>query len=304
MSNAQRTSAGIEPAPTDRDGVPVTVILPVLDEELNLADALASVAWADEIVVVDSGSADATVEIAGRAGARVIPFAYPGYGPKKKNWALQTLDLRNEWVFLLDADERVTDELAAEIEGAIKDGSADGYYVDREFVFMGRSLRCFRPNWNLRLFRRDLGRFEDLGLFDLPGTGDNEIHEHVVVAGRVGYLRSALLHDDYRGLTEWLQRHNNYATWEAHLYRRFREERIGVGPIGFFRLHAAARKRVLRRVWTRLPGRPLLRFIVWYVLRRGFLDGRAGFVFCVLMSYYEFITGAKLRELRQRSLDA
>lgn len=302
MSNAQEISAEIESVSTEGHGVPVSVILPVLNEELNLADALASVAWADEIVVVDSGSADATVEIARRKGARVVRFTYPGYGPKKKNWALETLDLRNEWVFLLDADERVTDELAIEITSAISDGSADGYYIDREFVFMGRSLRCFRPNWNLRLFRRDLGRFEDLGLFDLPSTGDNEIHEHVVVQGRVGYLRSTLLHDDYRGLTEWLDRHNVYATWEAHLYRRFREERIGVGPIGFVRLRAAARKRVLRRVWTRLPGRPLLRFVVWYVFRRGFLDGRAGFVFCVLMSYYEFITGAKLRELRERSL--
>jgi len=303
-SDHQSTSAGVERAPATHHNVPLTVIVAALDEELNLADALASVAWADEIVVVDSGSADATVEIAQRAGASVVPFAYPGYGPKKKNWALETLDLRNEWVFLLDADERVTDELAAEIEDAIKNGSAAGYYVDREFVFMGRSLRCFRPNWNLRLFRRDLGRFEDLGLFDLPGTGDNEVHEHVVVAGRVGYLRSALLHHDYRGLTEWLDRHNKYATWEAHLYRRFRKEPVGVGPVGFLRLHAAARKRVLRRVWTRLPGRPLLRFAVWYVFRRGFLDGRPGFVFCVLMSYHEFIIGAKLRELRQRGLGA
>jgi hypothetical protein len=107
-----------------------------------------------------------------------------------------------------------------------------------------------------------------------------------------------LLHDDYRGLTAWLDRHNKYATWEAHLYRKLRNEPIGVGPIGFFRLGAFERKRVLRRIWVRLPLRPVIRFFVWYVLRRGFLDGRAGFVFCVLMSYYEFIIGAKLRELR------
>ena len=204
---------------------------------------------------------------------------------------------RNEWVVLLDADERVTDALRVEIEAAIADGRRDGYYIDREFIFMGRSLRCFRPNWNLRLFRHRLARVEDLGLSDLPGTGDNEIHEHIEVAGATGFLRAPLLHDDDRGLSAWLERHNKYATWEAHLYRKLRSEPVGVGAIGFFRLDAFRRKRVLRRVWVRLPGRPLLRFATWYFARRGFLDGRQGFIFCVLMAYYEFIIAAKMREL-------
>lgn len=282
--------------------VPLTVVLPVLNEEENLGAALASVAFADEVVVVDSGSTDRTVEIAEAYGARVVRFDYPGHGPKKKNWALENVDFRNEWLLLLDADERLTPELREEVERVVREGNADGYYLDREFVFMGRSLRCFRPNWNMRLVRGSRGRYEDLGLFDLPGTGDNEIHEHLVVDGEVGFLRSPLLHDDYRGVTEWLDRHNKYATWEARLYRRFRSEPIGVGPLGFLRLDPVARKRVLRRIWTRLPGRPAIRFLVWYVLRRGFLDGRPGFVFCVLMSYYEFIVGAKLREL-ERSYD-
>jgi hypothetical protein len=109
-----------------------------------------------------------------------------------------------------------------------------------------------------------------------------------------------LLHDDYRGLTAWLERHNEYATWEAHLYRKFRSEPLGVGPLGFLRLDPFRRKRVLRRVWVRLPFRPTLRFLVWYLARRGFLDGREGFIFCVLMSYYEFIISAKLRELEAK----
>ena len=101
---------------------------------------------------------------------------------------------------------------------------------------MGRKLRCFNPNWNMRLFRRGHGRMEDLELHDVPGTGDNEIHEHVKVDGATGYLRTPLRHDDDRGLTAWLERHNRYATWEAHLYRKFRREPIGVGPVGFLRL--------------------------------------------------------------------
>jgi glycosyltransferase involved in cell wall biosynthesis len=276
--------------------VPLTVLMPVLNEELNLPAALASVAWADQVIVVDSGSTDRTGAIARAVGAQVVQFAYAGAGPKKKAWALAHAPMRNEWVLVLDADERVTDALRAEIEGAIAAGEHDGYYVDREFVFMGRSLRCFRPNWNLRLFKHRLASMEDLHLHDLSDTGDNEIHEHIEVRGSTAFLGTPLLHDDDRGLTAWLDRHNKYATWEAHLYRGFRDEPIGVDPLSFWRLDAFRRKRVLRRVWVRLPGRPLLRFATWYGARRGFLDGWQGFVFCVLMSYYEFIIGAKMRE--------
>lgn len=279
--------------------LPVTVVLPVLNEERNLPGALASIAWADEVIVVDSGSSDRTVERARNAGATVVPFAYDGTGPRKKAWALANLEPRNPWVLLLDADERVPDALRDEIASAIERDDRDGWYVDRELVFMGRRLRCFNPNWNLRLFRRGVARMEDLGLADLEGTGDNEIHEHVEVDGSVGFLRTPLLHDDYRDLTAWLDRHNRYATWEAHLYRRLREEPIGVGPIGFMRLDPFRRKRVLRRLWVRAPLRPLLRFLIWYVLRRGFLDGRPGFTFCVLMAHYEVVIGAKLRELER-----
>jgi glycosyltransferase involved in cell wall biosynthesis len=286
------------PTPTMRTGtVPLTVVVFTLNEEKNLPDALASVRWADTVFVVDSHSSDRTADIAVAAGAKVVQFDYTGRGPKKMEWSLRNLPFDHEWIFLLDADERVTPELRAEIVEAIKAGQADGYCVDREFHFLGREVRCFRPNWNLRLFKHRLGRFEDLGLNDLPGTGDIEVHEHVVLSGRMGFLRNPLLHDDDRGLTPWLTRHNRYATWEAHLYRRFRQEPIGVGPLGFLRLDALRRKRVLRRVWVRLPGRPLLRFLIWYIARRGFLDGVAGLYFCLLMAFYELTISAKLFEL-------
>lgn len=278
--------------------VPISVVVPTLNEERNLPAALTSVDWADEVVVVDSGSTDRTVDIARASHADVVRFAYPGHGPKKKAWALSHLHIRNDWVLLLDADERIPPALRLEIEAAIASGRADGFFIDRELVFMDRTMRCFRPNWNLRLFRKGVGAVEDLGLHELAGTGDNEVHEHVTVKGKTAYLRSPLLHADYRGISAWLDRHNRYATWEAHLYRKLREEPIGVGPVGFLRLGAFERKRVLRRVWVRLPLRPVIRFFVWYVVRRGFLDARPGFVFCALMSYYEFIIGAKLRELR------
>lgn len=277
--------------------IAITVLIPALNEEQNLPDALASViGWAAQVLVIDSGSTDRTAAIARECGATVAQFRYAPGGPKKKAWALAQAPIAHEWVLILDADERVPAALRDEIERAIASGARDGYVIDREFIFMGRSLRCFRPNWNLRLFRHAAASMEDLGLGDLPGTGDNEIHEHVRVAGAIGELRASLLHDDYRGLTAWTERHNKYATWEAHLYRSFLREPIGAGPVAFLRLDAFRRKRVLRRIWVRLPARPLLRFGTWYIARRGFLDGRQGFIFCALMAWYEFLIGAKMRE--------
>ncbi len=166
--------------------VPLTVVIPALNEEANLEDAVASVAFAKRVVVVDSGSVDRTVDIAMSAGAEVLHFSYGGQGPKKKSWALATIDFETEWVFLLDADERVPPELQTEIRGAVVADRLDGWYLDRELVFMGRVMRSFQPNWNLRLFRHRAAQMEDLGLDDLPDTGDNEIHEHIVVDGSVG----------------------------------------------------------------------------------------------------------------------
>jgi len=276
---------------------PVSVLVPVRNEELNLDAALASVQWADEVWVVDSHSTDGTVEIARRFTDKIVQFHYNGSGPKKKNWSLETLPFRNDWVLILDADERITADLAEEIQTVIRSHSADGYYIDREYVFMGRSLSSFRPNWNLRLFRRRLGHYELLGT-NAPGTGDNEIHEHVVLNGRVGYLRSPMLHEDRRPLRAWIDNHNRYSDWETTVYRQLRREPLNLGALltggpGGWRHYG------LKRLWVRLPLRPALRFAAFYFLRRGFLDGRQGFRYSVLMGYYEFLIGLKLRELEQ-----
>jgi glycosyltransferase involved in cell wall biosynthesis len=278
--------------------VPVSVVLPVLDEEQNLPDALASVAWASEIFVVDSGSTDRTVEIAERAGARVVQFDYDPAGPKKKAWALRNLPFSNEWVLYLDGDERITDALRDEIAAILRAPEHDGYYMDREMIFRGRDLACYRPDWNLRLFRHRLVTMEDLGLHGLPGTGDNEIHEHFLLDGSKGFLEHALLHRDDRGIGPWIQRHNKYATWEAHLYARWRREPVGLSWSAL--RDPVQRNRVIRRLWVRLPGRPLLRIVVWIVVKRSFRDGRNGLLYSLLMGWYELLIGLKLAELRKQ----
>lgn len=274
---------------------PATAVLPVLNEAENLAAALESVAWVSEIFVVDSGSSDATVAIAEAHGAKVVQFHHERGGPKKKAWSLRSLPFSNEWALYLDADERITDALRDEILDVLCSPRCDGYYLDREFIFRGRELRSYRPDWNLRLFRHRLASIEDLGLHHLDDTGDNEIHEHFVLQGSTGFLKHPLLHEDYRGIGAWLERHNKYATWEANLYQRLRNEPLSLAPSAF--RDPISRNRLIRRLWVRLPGRPLLRFLVWYLAKRAILDGWIGFQFSFLMAWYEFVISVKLKEL-------
>ncbi|MCU1232364.1 MAG: hypothetical protein JWP63_331, partial [Candidatus Solibacter sp.] len=169
----------------------VSVLIPAKNEMAHIPDCIRSVAWADEVVVVDSGSTDGTIEAALELGARVVRFAYVPGGPKKKNWALDHVDFQNEWVLILDADERITPLLAREIDGAIEGpAQCDGYYVNRRLFFLGRWIRHagYYPSWNLRLFRRGAGRYEEIPDFE-PSNGDNEVHEHVLLRGPAGYLQ-------------------------------------------------------------------------------------------------------------------
>ncbi|HET6318122.1 MAG TPA: glycosyltransferase family 2 protein, partial [Chloroflexota bacterium] len=185
--------------------VPVSVLIPTLDEEVNLPDCLASVAWADQVFVVDSFSHDRTIAIARERGAHVVQHEFESYS-RQKNWALDTLPFRHEWVLIVDADERVTPELRSELETVLASPLFAGYYVNRRFIFLGAWIRHagWYPSWNLRLFRHRLGRYDD-----------RDVHEHIVLDGRAGYLQHDLLHHDRRGLEAYIARHNRYSTLEA-----------------------------------------------------------------------------------------
>src|SRR4030088_729055 len=169
---------------------PVSALVPTLDEEVNLPECLGSLAWADEIFVVDSFSRDRTVEIAREHGAHVVQHEFQSYS-RQKNWALDTLPFRNEWVLIVDADERVPPALQCEIESTVRDGPSDGYYLTRRFIFLGHWIRHagWYPSWNLRLFRHRLGRYDD-----------REVNEHIVLNGTTGNRKSDLRHEDRGGL--------------------------------------------------------------------------------------------------------
>ncbi len=282
--------------------VPVSVLIPALNEELNLPACLESVARADEVFVVDSQSSDRSAEISQHYGAEVVQFHFNGRWPKKKNWSLENLPFRNQWVLIVDCDERITPELWDEIEEVITDDTYNGYYLNRKVFFLGKWIRYGGkyPDWNLRLFRHKVGRYENLNTEDIPNTGDNEVHEHVILEGNVGYLKEDMLHIDFRDIYHWLQRHNRYSNWEARVYYNLLTGQDESGTIGANLFgDAVQRKRFLKKIWVRLPFKPLLRFVLFYFIRLGFLDGHAGYTYGRLLSQYEYQIGVKLYELRK-----
>lgn len=289
---------------------PLSVVIPARNEEANLEACLASVAWAAEVWVVDSGSTDCTAAIAQAHGARCVQFAPDPRDPslKKKNWALENLPFAHEWVLLLDADERVPGDLRQEISGLLQapPPGVAGYYINRRLIFLGRWIRhCgWYPSWNLRLFRHRLGRYERLGTGAVENAGDVEVHEHVILQGRAAYLQHDLLHEDFKSIFHFIERHNRYSNWEAQVYATLAAGdgggaagQLAASPFGT----PVERKRWLKRLWVQLPGRPALRFLWMYLFRLGFLDGRPGLIFCTLMSFHEAAIGAKLYERQIRA---
>jgi glycosyltransferase involved in cell wall biosynthesis len=278
--------------------VPVSVVVPIKNEAEILARCLNSVQWAGEIFVVDSQSSDDSAKIAAAHGAKVVQFQFNGTWPKKKNWALENLPFQNEWVFVLDADEVMPPEAADEIAKAIVDPAGNaGYWINRRFFFLGRWLRhAYYPNWNLRLFRHALGRYEKLTEAD-TASGDNEVHEHVVVKGPTARLQCEMDHYAFPSVEVFMEKHNRYSNWEA---------RVAVDSLldkssGSLSHGRVEQRRKLKLLSQRLPFRPLLRFLYIYIWQKGFLDGREGYYFARLHATYEFLCVAKTYELRQRA---
>jgi glycosyltransferase involved in cell wall biosynthesis len=245
---------------------PVSVCIITKDEEGNLPDCLASVKWADDVVVVDSRSTDRTREIASAAGARVIERDFPGH-IEQKNFAVD--QAKHDWVLCVDADERLTPALADAVRKALEAPAPfDGFELPRLTYHLGRPIRHggWYPDRKVRLFDRRKGRW-----------GGRNPHDHVEVKGRVGRLEGDLLHYSYRSISAHL-RQIDFFTGIAAKEKRARGERSSLG------------KMALRPAW---------KFLRMFVLKAGFLDGVPGFIVAVSGAYYVFLKYAKLRELER-----
>ncbi|MDX9911785.1 MAG: glycosyltransferase family 2 protein [Phycisphaerales bacterium] len=277
--------------------MPVSIFIQTLDEQDNLPGLLDSVSFADDVVVLDSLSKDDTKKIALERGCRWFERPYDGRGPHQ-NWAMENIDFKHRWVFYLDADERMTPDLRAEIEkiadawdaGTMNDQNAPvAYYCGRKNYFRDQWLKRSMPPGNImRFFQPPKIRFERLA---------NPIPN---VDGKIGYLKEHFIHYNFsKGLREWFERHNRYSTYEAIETVKA----LKANPVKLSRLFSGdrnTRRLELKNLSFRMPQRPLLKFLYMYLGQGGFLDGRSGLTYCTLQAVYEYMICVKVVELKRK----
>jgi glycosyltransferase involved in cell wall biosynthesis len=279
--------------------LPVSVIVPARNEASNLPRCLESLRGVGEIYVIDSQSNDGTAEIAQSFGATVVQFHYAGGWPKKRQWAMDTIPLAYDWIFLVDADEALTPELAEEIRHAIQDSNFDGYYIALQMFFLGRVLRHGGAGfYKLSLFRRGNGRFECRLKDQDASMADMEVHEHVIVEGQSARLKNHLLHHNVESISRYIQKHDEYANWDARVWLEGGANSAELAP-SLFGSQAQRRRWLRKRLFT-FPGSSLLLFIYRYFFRLGFLDGVPGLIYCGFQGMQFFHIKAKIYELRSR----
>ena len=269
----------------------VSILILSLNEETNLPDCLESVAWCDDIIVLDSGSTDRTEEIAREAGARFVQREFDDFA-SQRNHALDNIDFKHDWVFHLDADERFTPELVAECRRVVAEDSNSGFMAPSRMMFWGKWLRhaAQYPVYQMRLMKLGEVRFAQ------HGHGQRECG----AKRGIGSLSKPYLHYSFsKGTSDWLTKHNDYSTAEA--------QQVLASLRGGNRTwrnllsrDAIRRRRALKELSFRLPLRPWLKFLYMYVLRRGFLDGAPGLTYCALQAVYEYMICLKIKELKRR----
>lgn len=277
--------------------LPVSVIVPVRNESRNLPRCLESLRKMGEVYVIDSNSTDSTIEIARSCGAKVVQFNYQGGWPKKRQWAMDTLPLAYEWIFLIDADEALTPELEQEIHQAVVDPKINGYYIALRMFFLGRALRHSGASfYKSSLFRRAKGQFECRLKDQDTSMCDMEVHEHVIVQGETAKLRNPLLHHNVESLSHYIQKHDEYSNWEAQVWMQGEAGTTDLPP-AFWGSQAQRRRWLRKKIFT-LPGSPALFFFYKYILCLGFLDGIPGLIYCMCQGIQFFHIKAKIYELR------
>ena len=277
-----------------------SILILAKNEQRDLPGCLKTVSWSNDIVLYDSFSTDQTRAIAFSFGARVLErpgqdasVAFGGDEAYHRTWGVHQIDYKNPWLFVIDADERLTPEAAEELLVIVNnsDPTFVAYRIRRRDFFQGRQLKHVQTSpWYIRFFRPEFVHYERL------------VNPITVVDGPVGDLQHPLDHYPFsKGLSHWIARHNSYSSFEA---RQILQNRVSQEP---FSLRAAflepdfnRRRFHQKELFYRLPARPLIKFVLLYVLKRGFLDGRPGFTYAVLQSMYEAMIVLKVHELEQQ----
>jgi glycosyltransferase involved in cell wall biosynthesis len=270
----------------------ISILVLTKNEQRDLPRCLESVSWSDDIIVYDSLSTDATLAVAERYGARVVQREFDNWAAHQ-NWGLRNLKFKNPWVFYIDADERMTPELTLAIREVVQNaGDNVAFRIRRRDFFLGTWLRHVQTSaFYLRLFRPERMRYERL------------VNPVSIADGPIGAVNGFLDHYPFsKGIGHWLERHNSYSTLEA---RQIMENRRGQTPFSLRKAFVGAdfheRRFHQKELFYRLPMRPIIKFMLLYVGKRGFLDGRAGLTYAILQAIYEYMIVLKVRELECES---
>ena len=269
----------------------VTIAIPVKNEAANLRTCLESIGndFATNIVLIDSGSTDATCDIAREFNIPVINFEWNGAFPKKRNWFLRNHTPATEWVMFLDADEYITDEFKSELRKKLNHENVEGYLLSYTIYFLGKKLKGGYPLRKLALFKVASGEYEQINE-DKWSTLDMEVHEHPVLKGKIGVIKKKIDHRDFRGISNYIVKHNEYSSWEA---ARYLEKNA---------VHLNWKQRLKYNLMRSAMIGPVY-FFGSYIFFGGFLDGSRGLSFAILKASYFTQVYCKIAE-KKRSLIA
>jgi glycosyltransferase involved in cell wall biosynthesis len=263
------------------------------NEEIDIAACIESALFSDDIIVIDSFSTDRTVEIVRRYPVQIVQHAFETHG-KQRTWMLREVPAKHEWVYILEADERMTSALFQECCEALKNQNYIGYYVAEQVIFMERWIKHSTqyPRYQMRLFHKEKVWFSDYGHT-----------EREVCQGPTSFLKETYPHYTCsKGLSRWIEKHNRYSTDEAaETLRQLQAGNVNWRDV-FFGATEVNRRRALKDVSLRLPFRPLVRFFYMYFLLGGFLDGQAGLAWCTLQAFYEYLILIKVWEMKNMPL--
>ncbi len=270
-------------------GPVASVLIFTLNEELHLPSCLDCLGWSDDVIVVDSYSTDRTEAICRERGITFVQHGFEGFGSQRQ-WALGSVPITHDWVLILDADERVPEELAREISEVLTNVSdtVGAFRVRRRFHMWGRWLRysSLYPNWVVRLVHKQRVRYVDRGH-----------SETQIVDGEILDLRKDLIDENLKGIDEWFARQSRYSRHEADY--ELMEQGKGRIFAELFTSDPLLSRASLKRLAGRIPGRGLAYFLYSYFWRRGFLEGRDGFVFCLMRSMYQTMVAIKKYDRRR-----
>lgn len=267
----------------------ISVFLQTLNEEQNIDACLNCLGWSDDVVVLDSFSSDDTAEIAASYGAKVYKRHYHGRADNQ-NWAIKNISFKYDWIMQCDADERVSEELRKEITSIVKtDRQNSAFRLARRDMFLGKWIKHSSqyPVYLVRLYRKDSIRWS---------RSANPIAH---IEGEVGTLKNDLVHYPFsKGYFDWVRRHNNYSSFEAidNIHER---ATTNISIKNIFELDSQKRRYALKRLSLDLPLRPIVKFLYIYLVRFGFLDGRPGLTYSILLCFYEYLIVLKIEEKKK-----